>query len=221
MFAASWRNSPSAEFSKAIVTELIKPGRTIGESIVAGKNEVQDQTLVETYNLLGDPAVVLERPEGEFRLARVPRPFGPDAIEASIDRSSFRGMAEVSWLDTDGKSLYSTRFTVLGTRFTLPEPPAGVREKAAEVRGYVADPRGPFDAIARVGLIGAAAKLKPPAVPAAAIALRRPLDMPKQTLDVVSAGDVLLRTGFDTSSEPATAGAGGDGASGGAKHSGK
>jgi len=194
VFAASWRNSPSAKYSKAIVAELTKPGRTIGESIVAGKKDIQDHTLVETYNLLGDPAVVLERPGAEFHLARKPRPFGPDAIEARLDRDDFRGMADISWLGKGGKLLYSTRFTALGSRFTLPEPPAGVREAAVEVRGYVADPSNPFDAIARLELSDPKLVETPAAAVAAAPVSNIPL---RNSPTVVRSGDVLLSTGFD------------------------
>ncbi|HEY0232230.1 MAG TPA: C25 family cysteine peptidase, partial [Dokdonella sp.] len=70
VFAASWRNSPSPDFSKGIIRELLKPGATIGESIVRAKKTTQDRTLVEMYNLLGDPAVVLERPHDAARVAR-------------------------------------------------------------------------------------------------------------------------------------------------------
>lgn len=226
VFAASWRNSPSAEFSKAIVAELVKPGRTIGESIIAGKTAVEDHTLVETYNLLGDPAVVLERPAGEFLFARVPRPFGPDAIEARIDRTTFRGTADISWLDRDGKPLHSSRFTVLGKRFTVPEPPVSVREKAVEVRGYVADPGDPFDAIARLDLTRAATAPEKKVVPAPAttlapVALRAPLNAKGETEDVVGVGDVLMRTGFNAPNESRTAGSGGESANGNGKLSSK
>lgn len=197
VFAASWRNSPSAQYSKAIVSELVKPGRTIGESIVSGKRAVDDHTLVETYNLLGDPAVVLERPIGEFRLARVARPFGSDAIEARIDRRAFRGNAEVTWLDINGKTLHTTRFAVLGNRFTLPEPPAAVRARAEEVRGYVADPSAPFDAIASVDLTRPAAPLVRPDVPDGAVALRLPLGATAPRKDIVGVGETLLRASFD------------------------
>jgi len=200
VFAASWRNSPSAAFSKAIVAELIKPGRSIGESIVVGKHSTEDATLVETYNLLGDPAVVLERPLGEFRLVRKPQPFGPDRVEAQIGRSGFRGSAEATWLDGHGKVLHSTRFAVLGQRFTLPDPPADVRSRAAEVRGYVADPNNPFDAIARIDLSKPALAPAKPVVPAGAVALRRPLNAPTNTPDVINVGDVILSTGFDQGS---------------------
>lgn len=197
VFAASWRNSPSAQFSKAIVTELVKPGRTIGESIVSGKGAVDDHTLVETYNLLGDPAVVLERPTGEFRLTRVARPFGPDAIEARIGRRAFRGNAEVTWRDIKGNTLHTARFAVLGNRFTLPEPPAAVRAQAQEVRGYVADPSAPFDAIATVDLTRPAARPPRPDVPDAAIALRMPLGTAVPKNDIVGVGETLLRSSFD------------------------
>jgi hypothetical protein len=69
VFAASWRNSPSTEFSTHLVKELLKPGQTIGEGIVRAKQAINNRVLVEMYNLLGDPAVVLERPRDEARLA--------------------------------------------------------------------------------------------------------------------------------------------------------
>ncbi|HEX5125063.1 MAG TPA: C25 family cysteine peptidase, partial [Rhodanobacteraceae bacterium] len=59
VFAASWRNAPSPAYSRAVIDELLKPGATIGEAIVRAKKTSEDRTLVEMYNLLGDPAVVL------------------------------------------------------------------------------------------------------------------------------------------------------------------
>ena len=61
VFAASWRNSPHSAFSEAIVRELLKPG-TIGEAILRGKQSIADRLLIETYNLLGDPALPLALP---------------------------------------------------------------------------------------------------------------------------------------------------------------
>jgi Peptidase family C25 len=186
VFAASWRNSPSPAYSRVIVEQLTKPGVTIGEAIIAGKKPMTDDTLVETYNLLGDPAVILERPAGEFQLVRKPRPFGPDRIEAQINRPSFRGMVDATWVDKTGKPVYSTRFAAMGVRFQLPDPPAAVLAIATEVRGYVADPGNPFDAIARLDMKA------PPPPPAD--------NAPKtRTVDVVRQGDVLRRGGFDGS----------------------
>ncbi|MCQ4165686.1 C25 family cysteine peptidase [Tahibacter harae] len=199
VFAASWRNSPSPEFSKVIVEQLTKTGVTIGDAIVAGKTPIKDETLVETYNLLGDPAVILERPAGEFRLVRKLRPFGPDLIEAQLARDSFRGMVEVNWVDNKGKSLHVSRFAAQGSRFTLPDPPAAVRQAAAEVRGYLADPDRSFDAIAKINIID---PLPPPQRVAGAKA--RPVQA-----DLVNHGETLLRSSFDQPFAPKAAAEGG------------
>lgn len=193
VFAASWRNSPSPEFSKLIVEQLTKTGVTIGDAIIAGKTPTKDDTLVETYNLLGDPAVILERPTGEFRLVRKLRPFGPDQIEAQLARGSFHGMAEVNWVDATGKSLYVSRFSAQGNRFTLPDPPADVRKAVTEVRGYIADPGRSFDAIAKINIVD-------PLPPPYRVAGAKP--RPVQD-DLVNHGETLLRSSFDQPYAPA------------------
>lgn len=58
VFAASWRNSPTRRFSHTILEALHGPG-TLGEAIVAAKREIRSPIMVETYNLLGDPALQL------------------------------------------------------------------------------------------------------------------------------------------------------------------
>jgi len=63
----------------------------------------------------------------------------------------------------------------------------------AEVRGYVADPNNPFDAIARADLRKPAIRPDQPALSTAGISLRRG----RVTQDLTNTGDVLLRTGFD------------------------
>ena len=161
VFAASWRNSPSPQFSTAIVEALVKPGGTIGEAIVAGKKTNKDPTMVETYNLLGDPAVILERPEGELKFARSPGPFGAERIDALVNGESFRGQVAVDWIDADGKVTYSQRFSALGTRFALPQPPRAIADKALELHAYVADANRSFDAIGRLILREPPPKAKP------------------------------------------------------------
>lgn len=61
VLGASWRNSPTPQFSTALLEELTKPG-TVGEAILRVKRRVQQRTLVEQYNLLGDPAIKLALP---------------------------------------------------------------------------------------------------------------------------------------------------------------
>jgi len=59
VFAASWRNSPSSNMGRIVMDELTTPGATIGEALMRAKHQLRSPTLVETYNLLGDPAISL------------------------------------------------------------------------------------------------------------------------------------------------------------------
>ncbi len=59
VFAASWRNSPSSSMGRIVMDELTTPGATIGEALMRAKHRLRSPTLVETYNLLGDPAISL------------------------------------------------------------------------------------------------------------------------------------------------------------------
>lgn len=63
VFAASWRNSPSASMGEIVMNELLEPGVAIGEAIRRAKHRIVSEILVETYNLLGDPAVVMHQPQ--------------------------------------------------------------------------------------------------------------------------------------------------------------
>ncbi len=64
VFAASWRNSPSSDMGRIVFDELTRPGATIGEAVMRAKRQFSQATLIETYNLLGDPAVSIAVPEG-------------------------------------------------------------------------------------------------------------------------------------------------------------
>ena len=59
VFAASWRNSPSSNMGRIVMDELTTPGATFGEAIMRAKHRLRSPILVETYNLLGDPAISL------------------------------------------------------------------------------------------------------------------------------------------------------------------
>lgn len=57
VFAASWRNSPSSTMGRIVMEELSRPNATIGEAIMRAKHQLRNEILVQTYNLLGDPAI--------------------------------------------------------------------------------------------------------------------------------------------------------------------
>lgn len=63
VIAASWRNSPKSIWGQVLMTELTTPGTTIGEALMRAKHDRPHPLFVNTYNLLGDPAVPLALPE--------------------------------------------------------------------------------------------------------------------------------------------------------------
>jgi hypothetical protein len=65
VLAASSRVQASRRFSSLLVNALLENGSRIGEAVMQAKRKETDRTLVESYNLLGDPALFLisaERP---------------------------------------------------------------------------------------------------------------------------------------------------------------
>ncbi len=149
VFAASWRNAPSPAYSKSIIEELLKPGATIGEAIVRAKKKSNDRTLVEMYNLLGDPAVVLERPQDPARVERDGNRWNPGAV-VDLGMPRFDGNVSVTWLDATGATLASSNFRGTDTTFRL-TPPAAARTASA-VRVYAASPLTGRDASGGVDL---------------------------------------------------------------------
>jgi hypothetical protein len=161
VFAASWRNSPQPSYSRALIDQLLHPGTTVGDAIVSAKSKLTDPTLVETYNLLGDPALILERPDEKIVLNKSEGSFGHERIEATLAREKFDGKVSADWFGEKGELLASTRFATLGRHFLVPVPDAAAA--AHELRVYAADAGRAYDAIGRIELIAPT----PPAPPAA------------------------------------------------------
>ncbi|HEX5122255.1 MAG TPA: hypothetical protein VFV97_03335, partial [Rhodanobacteraceae bacterium] len=109
---------------------------TIGEAIVRAKKTSEDRTLVEMYNLLGDPAVVLERPRDEARVVFDADRWSP-AFDVDLGTPRFSGNVVVDWIDATGTKLASKSYALDHPRFSLAVPaiaggtPAGVRIYAA------------------------------------------------------------------------------------------
>ena len=155
VFAASWRNSPSPAYSKGVIEELLAPGATIGEAIVRAKKRSHDRTLVEMYNLLGDPAVVLERPRDEARLALDGDRWNRGVL-VDLAQPGFKGNVTVDWLDEAGAKLSSATYRANDSRFRLAMPP-----KAAAVRVYAASPSTGRDAVGSLALDTTSARATP------------------------------------------------------------
>ncbi len=124
VFAASWRNSPTARLSESVMGALADPEFTsIGEAVTYGKSQVRSPMILNTYNYFGDPAVPLARPVGEVGLQhladsdqvqlqlRGPRESGggaegeeatPPALGRIVDLDA---QVFVEWLDPSGVSI--------------------------------------------------------------------------------------------------------------------
>ncbi len=218
VFAASWRNSPSPEYSKALIEQLTTPGTTVGQAIVAAKTKMLDATLIETYNLLGDPALILERPAGGVTLHRDTGLSHATRTEARIDGPGFHGTVHAAWVDADSRVIATRTFTAQGKRFVIPDLGAEVA-RAQVLNVYVADPDRAFDAIGSLRLAApelakpvatttaqpAAATAPAPAAPAsnvatAAAATAAPPTAPAATVKPPPSGpqpDAIQRNGFE------------------------
>jgi len=184
VFAASWRNSPSPAFSKDVIAQLLEPGATIGEAIVRAKKKSQDRVLVEMYNLLGDPAVVLERPHDDLVAAFDGDRWNPGLL-VDLRQAGFDGEVAVDWLGADGSKLASSSYVAHTERFRLPLP-AGTAMKVIQARIYAASPTSGRDAVggAELGLAS------PPSIGARfAAAWKRwwhPSDAPQRRDDTIA-----------------------------------
>jgi hypothetical protein len=145
VFAASWRNTPSTKFSENLVRELLVPGATIGEGIVRAKRSIEDRTLVEMYNLLGDPAVVLKRPQGTIRL-QVDADLWNPAIVAALPDPGFMGQVTLDVTDAAGTLLTTRHYQAKGSVFRLPIPKLDDGDLIRYANIYATDPRTGRDA---------------------------------------------------------------------------
>jgi hypothetical protein len=209
VFAASWTNSPNPQYSKTLIAELLKPDNTIGDAIVAAKKTVTDRTFVEMYNLLGDPAIVLNRPRGRLRFMRDGDRWNPQIV-VNVPETGFAGGVDVDWVDKAGATLASRHFESRDERFALAAPDP----KATEVRVHAWNPRSGYSAFGALALaeppppvVATAKPTSRPRPPAKAAPPKAPSAAPATTSAmpvVVPARDRLTHNGFESGGGEAT-----------------
>ncbi len=146
VFAASWRNAPASKLSQALVEQLTIP-QTIGEAILAAKRETLRRDMIETYNLLGDPAVPVAAPQTRLDLevdSRGGEGLRLEALLPSTD-GSFDGRAIVEWQSAAGAIIQSEELEVRGDRLEAAWLDAPPEVEAVSV--YVWDEAQGLDAI--------------------------------------------------------------------------
>jgi hypothetical protein len=102
--------------------------------------------MVEMYNLLGDPALVLERPRERVDIVRSGDRW-QDAVTVRVPEPGFGGQVTVDWVDAAGNPVDSRTYEARDAQFQLPVP----SPEAVAVRIYAAnfvtgrDALGTFD----------------------------------------------------------------------------
>ena len=108
VLAASWRNTPYGIFSNRLMDELTTPGTTIGEGIMRAKQRTGQQIMVETYNLLGDPALELAVPGRRLALTAAHSSNGV-TVSGEIEGVTLTdSRIIVDWLDSAGDVMTDT-----------------------------------------------------------------------------------------------------------------
>ena len=148
VFAASWRNSPSRAFSQLILDGLTTPGTPVGVAIMDAKRQTQNRTLVETYNLLGDPAIPLALPQGTIELEVETNGRGT-WVNGRLAEGGFDGDGLVEWVGENLEVVHSEQLAVTGREFTVVVAPdlSARLEGTAGVRAWVMDRRSGRDAV--------------------------------------------------------------------------
>lgn len=148
VFAASWRNAPDAQFSKQLMTDLVKPGISIGDAILAAKQATSNRDMIEMYNLLGDPAISLQRPREQLRMVQIRDRWNPGVAIRVPSANAFHGKLRVEWLDKDHRLLSSQTYAIETPQLRLPAAP----QDAHQVRAYAMDVSRETDALGELTL---------------------------------------------------------------------
>jgi hypothetical protein len=160
--AASWRNSPTLRMAQALLGQLSVPGNPVGEAVRAAKHEMQNVTLIQMYNLLGDPAVPVAAPLHALELEAV-RAGGELVVNGT--GPEIGGDVLVEWIGADAAVVHSETVPANGSAFTatvdldkLPD-----ETEVAGVRAYQWNSTTGVDAVgwSSVGAGDAASTQKP------------------------------------------------------------
>ncbi len=158
ILAASWRNSPTQNFSQVMLNELTRPG-TMGEAVMRAKQKSQSsRMMIETYNLLGDPAARLALPGHHINLTIKQR---NDYIEikGKVVDAAFSGQVVIDLQDTLGNLIQSRQAKLRRGKFKLRVPNDPV-EPVGEIRAYAWNPKRHIDAMGSIEVSPAMASSK-------------------------------------------------------------
>ena len=148
VFAASWRNSPSPVMGELLLDQLTTPGNTIGEAVMRAKQGFKSNVLIQTYNLLGDPAVPVAAPN-HFSDLDLEDIDGELVLKVAMPVPVVSGKLVADWVATDGTLLREDLTEVTGSEFTIVLDPGVLKDQdqLAGVRVYAWDEDRRIDGI--------------------------------------------------------------------------
>jgi len=146
VFAASWRNSPRPQWGQVLIEEMTRAGTTIGEAVMRAKQRIKSSMFVETYNLLGDPALPVALPTGKVALELSGLPDGPLHIQGEIGVADFDGEVLVEAVDDQGNVLTRSTFSVPTPDFALDLELGDELDRAQAILAYAWDTKRNVDA---------------------------------------------------------------------------
>ena len=152
------------------------------------------------YNLLGDPAIVLARPDADLTLQRTGDRWNPQ-VAIRLPAANFGGNVDVDWIDAKGRRIVSRQYEARDRQFLLAIP-----DKAAELRVYTTDTRNGSTAFGALKLLE-----PPPPPPAPPLPKPRKIQTPPQRPQATAAAvarrpvdprDRVSEMDFESSSQP-------------------
>ena len=156
VLAASWRNNPGKQFSQLLFEELTQT-TTVGEAIQRAKGAVSSRVLVETYNLLGDPAVPIGLPTEPIEVDWTSQ---KNQLLVTVDAGPLTGSAILELLDEAGTVVLEKELAVAGLPVELSLGLDEVGENAPRwLRVYAWDRVARRDGLVSVDLAPVAAEV--------------------------------------------------------------
>jgi len=118
VLAAGANNRPSKRFTQILIDQLLSEA-TVGEAVMRTKQQVKDTEPVWLYNLLGDPALKLAKPQLPLMISKS---SDDKSLLVSIDKKDFTGHLEVVWQSTDTNEPIIQRFEMPKNRMAITIP---------------------------------------------------------------------------------------------------
>jgi len=97
--------------------QLIRPG-TVGEAVMRVKRSQKNRLMIETYNLLGDPAARLALPSHEIKF-KIKQRRDFLEIKGRLVDVSFDGQVIIDWQDAQGAPIQSQQMELHRGSFKL------------------------------------------------------------------------------------------------------